>query len=90
MRIPSEAVVGDPFEITEMMQRRNERTAAQTIVMRGVAKTYLPFVGRIIEVLLPDSMDVLQSWERIKLSKLYTVLTKTIDIPTHLREPLFR
>lgn len=59
LRIPSEAVVADGFEIQEMAHRRNERTAAQTMVITGKAKTYIPFVGRIIEVNLPDSVDAL-------------------------------
>ncbi len=59
LRVPSEAVVADTYEIQEMVHRRNERTAAQTMVLIGESKTYIPFVGRIIEVNLPDTIDAL-------------------------------
>jgi len=59
LRVPSEAVVADSFEIQEMTHRRNERTAAKTMRMTGEAKTYIPFVGRLVEVNLPETIDAL-------------------------------
>lgn len=45
LRVPSQAVVADSFEMQGMVHRENERTAAKTMIIKGEAKTYIPFIG---------------------------------------------
>lgn len=51
-----DAPITEQEELDEMIKRRKTRTAAQTIYIAGKAKTYEPYIGRLISVSMPDGM----------------------------------
>lgn len=54
------AIINAPItereELDEMVKRRKTRTAAQTIYIIGKAKTYEPYIGRLINISIPEEM----------------------------------
>lgn len=51
-----DAPITEREELDEMVKRRKTRTAAQTIYITGSAKTYEPYIGRLISISMPEGM----------------------------------
>ena len=58
---PAKAMISAPInsksELDELVKRDKTRTAAQTIVITGKAKTYEASIGRLITISMPDNIS---------------------------------
>ncbi|MDR1501091.1 MAG: phage baseplate assembly protein V [Prevotella sp.] len=55
--VPSPLPVGDKGALDDMVTKRKTATAAQTVYVKGVAKTCAPRIGRLLTILMPDGMS---------------------------------
>lgn len=59
VRIPSPLNVEDKGGLGEIAEKRKTETAAQTIYVKGTAKTSAPRIGRLLTILMPESMSTI-------------------------------